>query len=88
MPVLICSDQALGQKVIISVEPFQRHYLKAVKLPSAINNKTNTVNQPNKMRLFYAIYIPETALSNPAYMSNEPSSLFLSGEAAKIAKTS
>ena len=86
MPVLICSDQALGQKLITSVESFQRHYLRAVKLPSAINSKTNTVNQPNKMRLFYEIYIPETALSNPAYISNEPSSLFLRGEAAKNSK--
>ena len=32
---------------------------------------------------YYRIYIPETALSNPAYMSKEPSSLFLRGEAAK-----
>jgi hypothetical protein len=40
------------------------------------------------MILFYGIYIPEIALSNPAYMSKEPSLLFLRGEAGRIAKTS
>lgn len=53
------------------------------------SNKTIPIDWPNKTKLFYyRIYIPETALSKPAYMSKEPSSLFLRGEAARKLKTS
>lgn len=49
-----------------------------------VTKYTLPTDWPNKMKVFhYRIYIPETALSNPAYMSKEPSSLFLRGEAAK-----
>ena len=53
-------------------------------MPGIGNNKINTSNRltkQNKKVFCYRIYIPEPALSNPAYMSKEPSSLFLRGEA-------
>ena len=55
-------------------------------MPGIGNNKINTSNRLTKQNetvVCYRIYIPEPALSNPAYMSKEPSSLFLRGEAGE-----
>ena len=59
-------------------------------MPGIGNNKINTSNRLTKQNetvVCYRIYIPEPALSNPAYMSKEPSSLFLRGEAGEKKKS-